>query len=303
MVANAAHLMNFFLGAPVGNDVPKRVQRIIAQQQASSEIIVGWTQMGAIVFFGTFYAISPKAFPQDTPFEPVPWTLGFYSAFTAFRLFAAYRRRLTGSFIALSVVVDMAVLMITIWSFHLQYQAPPTIYLKAPTLLYVFILIALRALRFEASFVILAGLSAALGWLVLFGYAVLFPGDDAMQFTHSYVEYATSLKVLRGAEVDKILSILIVTAVLALCLIRARRLLIASITNVVAANDLTRFFASEVADQIKHAEADPAAGRCDRRQAAILSVDLRGFTKLNFMAWRPTSCSASWASTMRWSYH
>jgi adenylate cyclase len=41
------------------------------------------------------------------------------------------------------VVVDIAVLMITIWSFHL-YRATPALYLKAPTLMYVFILIALR---------------------------------------------------------------------------------------------------------------------------------------------------------------
>ena len=54
-------------------------------------------------------------------------------------------------------------LIITIWSFHLQYRAPPALYLKAPTLMYVFIFIALRTLRFEPGSVLLAGGCAALG--------------------------------------------------------------------------------------------------------------------------------------------
>jgi len=69
------------------------------------------------------------------------------------------------------VVVDIAVLMITIWSFHLRYRAPPALYLKAPTLMYVFILIALRTLRFEPGYVLLAGGCAAFCWLGLYLYA------------------------------------------------------------------------------------------------------------------------------------
>src|SRR5262249_45755613 len=191
-----------------------------------------WRQVAAIVFFAAISAISPKAFPVGTPFEPVPWTLGIYSLFTAGRLVLAYRGRLSRGFVAISVVVDILVLMITIWSFHLQYRAPPALYLKAPTLIYVFILIALRTLRFEPGYVLLAGGCAALGWLTLFLYAVW--GSDGAVFTHSYVEYVTSYKVLRGAEIDKILSILVVTAILALPLVRARELLARSVAEAVA---------------------------------------------------------------------
>jgi len=69
-----------------------------------------------IAYSLAFATISPKAFPPGTAFEPVPWTLGFYALFTAARLALAYRGRLRGGFIALSVVVDMAVLMIAISS-------------------------------------------------------------------------------------------------------------------------------------------------------------------------------------------
>jgi adenylate cyclase len=230
-------------------------------------------------FCPPIYAVAPKAFPAGTPFEPVPWTLGIYGLFTAGRLVLAYRGRLGHGFVAISVVVDILVLMITIWSFHLQYRAPPALYLKAPTLMYVFILIALRTLRFEPGYVLLAGGCAALGWLTLFLYAVW--GSDGAVFTHSYVEYVTSYKILRGAEIDKILSVLVVTAILALSLVRARDLLARSVAEERAASDLSRFFAPEVAAQIRLAEEDANNTRCNGCHAAILMTDLRSFTALS----------------------
>ena len=261
--------------------LPLRVRACIEREQEAGEIFVGWAQASAIVFFGALYAISPKAFPPGTAFEPVPWTLGFYAIFTAARLVLAYRGRLHGGLIALSVVVDIVVLMVTIWSFHLQYRAPPALYLKAPTLMYVFIFIALRTLRFEPRYVLLAGGCAALGWLVLFVYAVEGAGGLTTAFTHSYVAYATSYRILGGAEIDKILSILAVTAILALALARARALLVSSVAEQFAASDLSRFFSPGIARQIRAGEAHPAVGQSVRRDAAILMVDLRGFTELS----------------------
>ena len=223
--------------------LPERIRRDIEQLQDAGEITVGWTQAAAIVFFAAVYAISPKAFPAGTPFEPIPWTLGIYALFTAGRVFLAYRGRLSRGFVALSVVVDVTVLMITIWSFHLQYRALPALYLKAPTLMYVFILIALRTLRFKPGYVLLAGGCAALGWLGLFLYAAWGPAGGA--FTHIYVEYVTSYRILRGAEIDKILSILVVTMILAFSLVRSRQLLARSVVGESAASDLSRFFAPE----------------------------------------------------------
>jgi len=259
--------------------LPERIRRDIEQQQDAGEIIVGWTQAAAIVFFAVVYAISPKAFPAGTPFEPIPWTLGIYALFTAGRLFLAYRGRLSRGFVALSVVVDVTALMITIWSFHLQYRAPPALYLKAPTLMYVFILIALRTLRFEPGYVLLAGGCAALGWLGLFLYAAWGPAGGA--FTHSYVAYVTSYRILRGAEIDKILSILVVTMILAFSLVRSRQLLARSVVGESAASDLSRFFAPEVAEQIRRGDGDPESMRCAGCHTAILITDLRGFTALS----------------------
>jgi len=273
-----ASRLQFVLGPPVPARVPERVEDAIRQEQDSSEILVSIIQLVAIAMLGAVYVIAPKAFPPEVPFEPVPWTLGAYTVFTLLRLWLARRRLLTRWFLALSVIVDISVLMVTIWSFHLQYQQPAPIYLKATTLMYVFILIALRTLRFEPGLVLLAGISGAVGWLMLVAYAVLADGGAAI--THSFATYAMSYEVLLGAEVDKVMSILVVTAILALALLRARKLLVRATAEQLAASEMSRFFAPEIAGRIRETEAAIMPGQAEQRDAAILMVDLRSFTPL-----------------------
>jgi adenylate cyclase len=259
--------------------MPERVAANIREEQERSEILIGWVQLVGVLLFAVVYTIAPKTFDPDKTFAPVPWALGFYFGFTLVRLYLAFRRRLPDWMIVLSVVIDMAVLLVTIWSFHLQYMQPPGFSLKAPTLLYIFILIALRALRFEARYVVLAGAAAVLGWLTLLAYALLMsPTEDTV--TRDYVQYITSPSILIGGEVDKILSITVVTAILALALERARRLLILSATEHAAAADLSRFFSPEIARQITGSEHGISPGHGEIRQAAILYLDIRGFTPL-----------------------
>lgn len=276
--ARFARAFEFIFGRRPPAKLPERVRRAIAEDQRSSEILVCLVQFGAIAFFGAFYALTPKAFPPGVPFEPVPWALGLYALFTTLRLGLALKSRLTAFFLSLSVIVDVAVLMLTIWSFHLQYQEPATIYLKAPTLLYVFILIALRALRFEAVYVLLAGAAAIVGWLVLVAYAVVTAGE--MRITHSFAEYMTSHSILIGAEVDKLVSFAAVTALLAIAVVRARRLLIQAATETHAASELSRFFAPEVAGEIRGADMGFRPGDAVIREAAVMVLDLRNFTGL-----------------------
>ncbi len=152
--------------------LPTRVLEAIREQQESSEILLGWAQLAVVTAFTVLYALAPKPITIADTFEPVPFALAGYFAFTVLRLALAYARRLPRWFVYLSVVVDMALLLGLIWSFHLQYRQPPSFYLKAQTLLYVFIFISLRALYFEFQFVALAGLVAAAGWLVLVLYVV-----------------------------------------------------------------------------------------------------------------------------------
>lgn len=269
------------LGRGEGEPVPPaRVRDAIDRQRHQSEKLIGWVQLAVVGTFAALYAASPKTFAADVMFEPVPWALAAYLAFTLVRMASSRRGPLPQWLVALSVVADMALLFGLIWSFHLQYGQPAAFYLKAPTLLYVFIFIALRALRFEARFVVLAGLAAAAGWLLLVAYAVLLdPGGDAI--TRDYVAYMTSAQVLLGAEFDKVVSILVVTLILAVAIVRARRLLVRSATEGAAAEDLSRFFAPEVADQITRSEQRIEPGQGELVDAAVLFCDIRGFTRLS----------------------
>lgn len=267
--------LHFVFGAGSTGAPPARVDNAIRAHDARSEVLICLAQIAAIITFAGLYALTPKAFPPGVPFEPVPWTLAVYAVFTGFRLWLAIERRLTRWFLRVSVVVDIAVLMLTIWSFHLQYQAPPAIYLKAPTLMYVFILIALRALRLEAELVLLTGITAALGWMALLAYALAF---GHARITHNFVDYVTSTSILLGAELDKVISIVMVTAVLAIALRRARCLLVAAVEEEQAASELSRYFAPEIANRIRGTDQAGLPAEGVVREAAILMTDLRGFT-------------------------
>ena len=264
---------------PGEDDLPARVKLAIRDQQDASEIVIGWVQLAVVTMFAVLYTASPKTFSSDAGFEPVPWALSAYFLFTVIRLGVSYRSRLPHWLLALSVVVDMSLLLGTIWSFHIQYAQPPAFYLKVPTLLYVFIFIALRALRFEARYVILAGVVAALGWGVMASYAV-YAGAGQGMVTRDYVYYMTSNSILIGAEFDKVITILVVTGILAVALVRARQLLVRAVTEGTAVADLSRFFAPEIARQITASETQVTAGEGIARDAAIVMVDVRGFTGL-----------------------
>ena len=62
---------------------------------------------------------------------------------------------------------------------------------------------------------------------------------------------------------------------------RARKLLFRAVTDQLAAAELSRFFAPEVAGRIRDSDIALEPGQAELREAAILMVDLRGFTPLS----------------------
>jgi adenylate cyclase len=259
--------------------LPTRVLRAIERQRERSEILTGWIQAAIIGILATLYFVSPSTSPADVIFRPAPWAIGIYAAFTALRLRLAYAGRLTPPLRAASAIVDMALLTVTIWGFHIEYGQPAAFYLKAPTFAYFFIFIALRTLSFSPAYVLLAGAAAALGWLALLLYALGAPGGTDL-VTRDYVEYMTAAKILVGGEVDKIVSLLLVSALLALAAMRSRQLLEQAATVHAAATQMARYFPPEVAEQLISADELLKPGQGEARQAATMFIDLRGFSRL-----------------------
>ena len=270
------NLSEFIFGKHPDDSLPERVLITIAEQQQESEKLIGWVQLMLALIFASLWAVSPPS-PNTFSFQPVPWAVLVYTMFTLGRLIAAYKGRLPNWLLILSVIMDMGLLMTLIWSFHIQYMQPPSFYLKAPTLMYVFIFISLRTLRFEPKYIFISGLAAMIGWMILMAYVIYaVPGDPMI--TRDYVEYITSNAILIGAEIDKIVSIGLVTIVLGIAALRGRRALIRAVLDREAAQDLSRFISPEVARRITQADQAIQPGDGDAVTASILFTDIEGFS-------------------------
>ena len=277
--AGVWHRTRDWLSGKAGAALPVRVQRELDAQRRHNEILIGWVQAALLLTFALLYMFSRKTFAVDVMLRPVPWALGVYAVFVAYRLTLAYRGRLTINRQILSVIADNCLLMVTIWSFSLQYGQPAAFSLKAPTLFYVFIFIALRTLSLMPGMVLLAGAVAALGWLSLVGIAINAPGGMDL-ITRDYVIYLTSISVLIGGEIDKVISILLVSVILAIATARAGALLHRSVAGQAAALQLARFFSPDIAATIVNADEILKPGNGRQTEAAAMFIDMRGFTRL-----------------------
>jgi len=264
------------VAAGVPDRLPGRVARELDRRAARAEILIGWFQLGFMLFLATLYAIAPRA-EGSQGFNFVPYALAAYCVFTLLRLALSYRMELPGWYLILSIVIDILLLFGIIFSFHIQYHQHPTFYLKAPTMMYIFLFITLRALRFEPRYVVITGALSMAGWAGLVAYAV-FSDPSHMYVTRNYVDYLTGNAILFGAEIDKLMIIGAVTAILAIALARGRQLLVASVREHAAALELKRFFAPEVAETIAGADEELHVGEGSVRNVAVLLFDVRGFT-------------------------
>lgn len=256
--------------------LPERVKSALRERERVNEIVVRIIQLLIVLMFSTLYSLASKT-GQATDFQPVPFVLGAYMILSIIGLLWSIRTELPDWAVYSSILFDFTLLYSLMVSFHFQYEQPASFILKAPTLLYVFIFISLRALRLEWKFVAAAGLIGALGWALVVTYVIRSEPDNTM-ITHSYVQYLTSNSILIGAEIDKIISILSVTAILALVVNSSSNLLVTAVSEETAASDFSRFFDQQVARDIRLSDQKFEAGIGQRRMMTIINIDIRGFS-------------------------
>ena len=260
--------------------LPERVRKIIEHEDRASERLIGYVQLAIGAVLWMLYLIAAR--PVDaasTMFSPVPLALSVFTLFSIFRLWLILRQKTPDWFVGLSISADISLVLALIWSFHLQYGHAASYALKAPSFVYLFVLIVLRALRFDPRYVIAAGLAASLGWSVLTVLVVASSGAD--HITHSFTEYLLSDRILIGAEIEKIFVLGLVTTLLAIGARRAQRTLVASLREQTALSEVRRFLSKGVADQIAASDQLIEAGQAVERDAAIMMLDIRGFTALS----------------------
>ncbi len=263
----------------ISNTLPQRILSDISKQQFQSELLVAAVQLIILILFFVLYLSTPVSFAADAPVRATALGLSLFTILVLLRLWFAATHQLNHGLLAFFVIAEMSVLIFTIWAFHLQFESQPSLYLKSTALFYVFIVIALRCLRFEPLWVILSGTTAAIGWIILIIYAIR--ESPTNPITWDYVTYMSSSKIHLGGEFDKVLSIIMVTIILSLVLVRARRLLVRATAETQAANDLSQFFDPDIAKRITNSDVRASAGYGELRNAAIMFIDLRGFTKLS----------------------
>jgi len=254
-----------------------RVAEEIARSQRESERWVGGAQAVVVALAALAYAAAPRGYAPDAPIAALPLGLAAMALLVALRGWFAWSGQLTRPVLAASVVAEMAVLLGVLWGFVAQYETTLPVALKNALFVGVFVLIALRALRFEPAWVWLSGATAAVGWTLLSvaAWRSTTPGER----TWDAVVAASTARIHPGDEALRVACIVLVTAILATALSRARLTLARAVGASQSADALSRFFDSEVADRITATDLPPMAGQSTAREAAVMFTDLRGFTQ------------------------
>lgn len=105
--------------------------------------------------------------------------------------------------------------------------------------------------------------------------------NDGGGIIRNFATYLTSNSILIGAEFDKVFAILLVTAVLTLAVRRAQHLLVTAVREEAAGQEVRRFLSAGVADAISSSSTLLEAGQAVERDAAIMMIDIRGFTRFS----------------------
>lgn len=197
-----------------------KLRKELSREDRESEVTISAVQTAIIITYIIIFLASPKAEDNLSGVQPVMVLLCIALPVALCRLMAAIKRRLQGGIIYVCILFDIAFLSALIWTFHIQYDQPPGLLLKAPTFVHFFVFIALRCLQYNINYIIFSAFCAITAWLFLTVAAIHHPQGV---ITHNFVEYLQSSHVLVGAEIEKLLVIATVAVILVLASIRSTR--------------------------------------------------------------------------------
>ncbi|MGI9409862.1 MAG: putative bifunctional diguanylate cyclase/phosphodiesterase [Hyphomicrobiaceae bacterium] len=199
----------------------RRLSNFMRQYDARSERAVAAAQ-GAIALFILILHIGARIGKDQATVNP--WVVGVLVALVASSMLRAHLSRrpaLPDRLLNVLNVADVTIFLLLIWSYQFAYEHPAGGVLKAPSISILFVLVALRALRFHPVPLIVTGCTAAFGWLALLLVAIGQDGTESI--TRDYLAYLTGHKILIGAEVEKLVALISLVAFLAFATYRARR--------------------------------------------------------------------------------
>lgn len=267
----------FLSGKPPA--MPDGLLKQVEQQRQRSELLIGWLQLAIVLAMGVLYFTVPAAYPVVGSPSFVPALMIAYTAFAAVRMGLAIEDKVGAGLEVMSILLDILLILGFIWSTHLQYGQPAAAYLKSPTMLFLFVIIALRTLSYEPWQVLLAGFAAMLGWAVLLLYALSQDGAAELM-TLDYAVYSSSAAIHIGAEFQKVVALLVVTVVLTIGVARGRLLMFRSLLDQNAALRLSKFFEPELARGVMDSTAMMQPGQGRDAECVAMFIDIKGFTTI-----------------------
>ena len=270
-----ARFVTWLRGTP--ESLPDTLVKLVEDQRQASERLVSWLQLAIVMVIGLYYLEVPRASLIEGTISFAMPLLAIYIVFTVVRLALAGEKKMSAAVEVVSIVLDVALVMGFIWTTHVENAQPAASYLKSSTVLYVFVIIALRTLTYAPWQVLLAGTAAVAGWTGLLLYAITATGAERL-LTSDYGVYETTAAVHFGAELEKMSAILVVTVLLAFVAGRARTVMLRSLYEHHVATRLSRFFEPEIAQNIKDSIVMMEPGQGRNVECAAMFIDLKGFT-------------------------
>ena len=97
-----------------GVRLPQRVYSAIAKHDDASEVLIKIIQFLIVSVFGILFLVSPRT-DAGTTFALAPYAIGLYLVLTGIGLAWALYRRLPDWAVYISIMFDVALLMVLIW--------------------------------------------------------------------------------------------------------------------------------------------------------------------------------------------
>lgn len=255
------------------------IQERIDAENMKAEVFASYAQFLFLIFLLVVYMFSPKGF-ADTYFEPVKVAFWIYLPVISVRWYLSSRALLQQWQIYSFLLLDVGILTVLIWSFHIQYGAPFTLSLRSPTFLYFFVFLALRTLSFRVAhvFVFLGGFLVAWGamtWLARH--------DGSLRVTRMFKDYLAPDTFILGVEIDKMLAVSLMGIIVALSIYRKRLLLSRLAEQFVKEEAMQSLLGKGALTSFNLLENDLVPGQVKSKVGATLMVDLRGFSRLSYV--------------------
>ena len=201
----------------------RRLREVLFNHDVSGERAIAAAQGAIALFVVMLHLVAQlgKGLQMANPW--VLLTLTLLIASSGLRLVLTRDNKLPERALDVLNLADIGIFLGLIWSYQFAYQHPAGGVLKAPSQALLFVLVALRALRFHPRPVLISGAAAALGWALVVCAAIA--RDGTLGLTRDYVAYLGSHKILIGAEVERLVALAALAVFLAVATRNARQIL------------------------------------------------------------------------------